>query len=184
MITITAFKWVPPFAQGQVRDHRVRWVLNEVGWPYEVRLLDAEDQQSARYRSEQPFGQVPILAEDGRPTLFETGAIVLDVATRAGKLLPASADQRSLMLSWYFAALNSVEPFLMNLALVDFFTKDEEEKAKRRPWALQMAAPSGSGPSAGPRRRAAAPGTASRPRSGPSARDGRGPAPARTAAPI
>ena len=68
MITITAFKWVPPFAQGQVRDHRVRWVLNEVGWPYKVRLLDAEDQQSARYRSEQPFGQVPILEEDGRPT--------------------------------------------------------------------------------------------------------------------
>jgi len=139
MITITAFKWVPPFAQGQVRDHRVRWVLNEVGWPYEVRLLDAEDQQSARYRSEQPFGQVPILAEDGRPTLFESGAIVLDVATRAGKLLPADADQRSLMLSWYFAALNSVEPFLMNLAEVDFFTKDEDEKAKRRPRVLEMA---------------------------------------------
>ena len=139
MITITAFKWVPPFAQGQVRDHRVRWVLNEVGWPYEVRLLDAEDQQSARYRSEQPFGQVPILAEDGRPTLFETGAIVLDVATRAGKLLPASADQRSLMLSWYFAALNSVEPFLMSLAVVDFFTEDEEEKAKRRPRVLKLA---------------------------------------------
>ena len=139
MITVTAFKWVPPFAQGQVRDHRVRWVLNEVGWPYEVRLIDAEDQMSARYRSEQPFGQVPILAEDGRPTLFETGAIVLDVATRAGKLLPVDADQRSLMLSWYFAALNSVEPFLMNLALVDFFTDDEDEKAKRRPGVLEMA---------------------------------------------
>ena len=139
MITITAFKWVPPFAQGQVRDHRVRWVLNEVGWPYEVRLLDAEDQQSASYRSEQPFGQVPILEEDGRPTLFESGAIVLDVASRAGKLLPADADQRSIMLSWYFAALNSVEPFLTNLALVDFFTEDEEEKAKRRPGVLEAA---------------------------------------------
>ncbi len=139
MITITALKWVPPFAQGQVRDHRVRWVLNEVGWPYKVRLLDAEDQQSASYRSEQPFGQVPILEEDGRPALFETGAIVLDVATRAGKLLPAEADQRSLMLSWYFAALNSVEPFLMNLALVDFFTEDEEDKARRRPEVLDMA---------------------------------------------
>jgi glutathione S-transferase len=139
MITITAFKWVPPFAQGQVRDHRARWVLNEVGWPYEVRLLDAEDQQSARYRSKQPFGQVPILEEDGRPTLFETGAIVLDVATRAGKLLPADSDQRSLMLSWYFAALNSVEPFLMNLALVEFFTEDEEERSKRRPGVLAMA---------------------------------------------
>jgi glutathione S-transferase len=139
MITITAFKWVPPFAQGQVRDHRVRWVLNEVGWPYKVRLLDAEDQQSARYRSEQPFGQVPILEEEGRPTLFETGAIVLDVATRAGKLLPVDADERSLMLSWYFAALNSVEPFLSNLAEVDFFMQDEEEKAARRPGVLEMA---------------------------------------------
>ena len=138
MITITAFKWVPPFAQGQVRDHRVRWVLNEVGWPYKVRLLDAEDQQSAGYRLEQPFGQVPIMAEDGRPTLFETGAIVLDVAMRAGKLLPVDADQRSLMLSWYFAALNSVEPLLMNLALVEFFTADEVERAKRRPAARDM----------------------------------------------
>lgn len=139
MITTTAFKWVPPFAQGQVRDHRVRWVLNEVGWAYEVRLLDAKDQQSSEYRTQQPFGQVPILEESGRPTLFETGAIVLDVATRAGKLLPADADQRSLMLSWYFAALNSVEPFLMNLALIEFFTDDEEEKVKRRPGVLAMA---------------------------------------------
>jgi len=139
MITITAFKWVPPFAQGQVRDHRVRWVLNEVGWPYKVRLLDAQDQQSARYRSEQPFGQVPILEEDGRPTLFETGAIILDVADRAGKLLPADADQRSMMLSWYFAALNSVEPFLANLAEVDFFMKDADEKAVRRPRVRDMA---------------------------------------------
>ena len=139
MITITAFKWVPPFAQGQVRDHRVRWVLNEVGWPYDVRLLDAEDQQSTRYRAEQPFGQVPILAEDGRPTLFETGAIVLDVATRAGKLLPPDPNERSLMMSWYFAALNSVEPYLMNLAEVDFFMKDDEEKHRRRPGVLEMA---------------------------------------------
>ena len=59
MITITAFKWLSPFAQGQVRDHRLRRVLNEVGRPYKVRLLDAQDQQSARYRSQQPFGQVP-----------------------------------------------------------------------------------------------------------------------------
>jgi glutathione S-transferase len=72
MITITALKWVPPFAQGQVRDHRARWVLNEVGWPYDVRLLDTEDQQDRAYRNQQPFGQVPILEEVGRPALFET----------------------------------------------------------------------------------------------------------------
>lgn len=139
MITVSAFKWVPPFAQGQVRDHRVRWVLNEVGWPYQVRLIDAEDQLSARYRAEQPFGQVPILEEDGRPTLFETGAIVLDVATRAGKLLPADAGERSVMLSWYFAALNSIEPFLMNLAEVEYFMDDEAEKARRRPGVVKTA---------------------------------------------
>jgi len=110
MITITALKWVPPFAQGQVRDHRARWVLNEVGWPYRVRLLDTEDQQSDAYRAEQPFGQIPILEEDGRPALFETGAILLDVATRSGKLLPADDAQRSLAICWIFAALNSIEP--------------------------------------------------------------------------
>lgn len=52
MITVTAFKWVPPFAQGQVRDHRIRWVLNEVGWPYQVKLIDARDQKSAEYRAD------------------------------------------------------------------------------------------------------------------------------------
>ncbi|WP_426956328.1 glutathione S-transferase family protein [Muricoccus radiodurans] len=139
MITVTAFKWVPPFAQGQVRDHRVRWVLNEVGWPYEVRLLDSEDQRSEAYRAMQPFGQVPVLEEDGRPPMFETGAIVLDVALRSGKLLPADERLRGLALSYLFAALNSVEPFLMQLAIVEYFTKDEEEKARRRPDALKMA---------------------------------------------
>jgi glutathione S-transferase len=133
MITITALKWVPPFAQGQVRDHRARWVLNEVGWPYRVRLLDTEDQQEQMYRQEQPFGQIPILEEDGRPALFETGAILLDVATRSGKLLPSDEGQRSLAICWMFAALNSIEPPFSNLAEVDFFMDDQEMKAKRRP---------------------------------------------------
>jgi glutathione S-transferase len=136
-ITITALKWVPPFAQGQVRDHRARWVLNEVGWPYKVRLLDTEDQQEEAYRKEQPFGQVPILEEDGRPALFETGAILLDVATRSGKLLPTNEAERSLAICWLFAALNSIEPPFANLAEVDFFIDDEEMKAKRRPIVLQ-----------------------------------------------
>jgi glutathione S-transferase len=137
MITISALKWVPPFAQGQVRDHRVRWVLNEAGWPYQVRLLDTEDQQGREYREKQPFGQVPILEEDGRPPLFETGAILLDVATRSGKLLPADEGQRSLAISWLFAALNSIEPPFSNLGEVDFFIEDEEMKAKRRPDVVQ-----------------------------------------------
>ena len=133
MITITALKWVPPFAQGQVRDHRARWILNEVGWPYQVRLLDTEDQQAPEYRAEQPFGQVPVLEEDGRPPLFETGAILLDVATRSGRLLPLEDGDRASAVCWLFAALNSLEPPLSNLAEVDFFIEEEELKAKRRP---------------------------------------------------
>ena len=73
MITITAMKWAPPFAAGSVRDHRARWILNEVGWPYRVRLVDAPTMSSARYRTQQPFGQVPVMEEDGRPALFESG---------------------------------------------------------------------------------------------------------------
>jgi glutathione S-transferase len=139
MITITAMKWVPPFAVGQVRDHRARWILNEVGWPYEVRLIDACDLVSREYREKQPFGQVPYLEEDGRPTLFESGAIVIDIASRAGKLIPAEGGERSLVLSWVIAALNSVEPFLMNVAEVEYFTKDEQQKLARRPVVIAAA---------------------------------------------
>lgn len=133
MITITAMKWVPPFAAGQVRDHRARWILNEVGWPYEVRLIDACDLASSQYRKKQPFGQVPYLEEDGRPTLFESGAIVIDVATRAGMLIPVEGNNRSLVLSWVIAALNSIEPFLMNVAEVEYFMEDAGQKEARRP---------------------------------------------------
>ena len=66
MITITAMKWAPPFAAGQVRDHRARWILNEVGWTYNVRLFDAPTLASDAYKAKQPFGQVPYLEEDGR----------------------------------------------------------------------------------------------------------------------
>ncbi len=139
MITITAMKWAPPFAAGMVRDHRARWILKEVGWPYEVRLIDATDLASEAYQDLHPFGQVPSLQEDGRPTLFESGAIVVDVATRAGKLIPPEGDDRSLVLSWVIAALNSIEPFLMNVAEVEYFTEDEAEKTARRPAVLEIA---------------------------------------------
>lgn len=133
MITITAMKWVPSFAAGQVRDHRARWILNEVGWPYEVRLVDAPTMKSAEYRSKQPFGQVPYMEEDGRPTLFESGAIVIDVATRADKLLPSDPGERALVMCWVVAALNSIEPFLMNCGEVEYFTDDKDVAAQRRP---------------------------------------------------
>jgi len=133
MITITAFKWVPPFAAGQVRDHRVRWILNEAGWPYQVRLLDAVDQKSAEHRTRQPFGQVPTLEEDGRPPMFETGAIVWDVAERAGVLIPSDPVDRAQVLARYISALNTLEPALANVAEVEFFIEGEEAKAVRRP---------------------------------------------------
>jgi glutathione S-transferase len=139
MITITAMKWAPPFAAGMVRDHRARWILEEVGWPYEVRLLDAPDLASEGYRHCQPFGQVPCLEEDGRPVLFESGAIVIDVATRAGKLLPADEGERARALCWVVAALNSVEPALMNVAEVEYFTDDRTVREARRPTVVAFA---------------------------------------------
>lgn len=139
MITITAFKWVPPFAAGQVRDHRVRWILNEAGWPYEVRLLDAVDQKSGDHRARQPFGQVPTLEEDGRPPMFESGAIVWDIAERAGVLIPADPAGRSQVLAWYFAALNTIEPALNNVAEAEFFIEDESQKQVRRAQTLPFA---------------------------------------------
>jgi glutathione S-transferase len=86
MARITTLRRVPPFARGQVRDLRVRWALEEVGLPYEVCLIDDEEQQGAAYRAKQPFGQVPVLEMDG-DTIFETGAILLAIAERTGKLL-------------------------------------------------------------------------------------------------
>lgn len=133
-------KWVPPFAAGAVRDHRARWILNEVGWPYDVRLVDAPTLASEAYRRKQPFGQVPYLEEDGRPTLFESGAIVLDVATRAGKLIPMDETQRAEVVAWVVAALNSIEPFLMNVAEVEYFLEDKQQKAARRPLVVKAAA--------------------------------------------
>lgn len=132
MITVTAFRWVPAFARGQVRDLRVRWALEEAGLDYEVRLIGPGDQASEAYRAMQPFGQVPAMIE-GDLTLFESGAIVLDIAGRAPGLLPDDPGRRALAVAWLIASLNSVEPFLMNLAEVDFFTEDEAVKAARRP---------------------------------------------------
>lgn len=141
MITITAMKWAPPFAAGQVRDHGVRWILNEVGWPYDVRLVDAPTMKSAGYRRTlQPFGQLPVLEETGRPPMFESGAIVLDVAMRAGRFIGAEGTAaRAAAIQWAVAGLNSIEPFLFNVAEVDFFMDDEAAKATRRPVVVAQA---------------------------------------------
>jgi glutathione S-transferase len=138
MITISAFRWVPPFAQGQVRDLRVRWALEEAGLPYATRLLEQGDQDKPDYRALQPFGQVPIFEEDGQ-VLFETGAIVLHVAERCEALLPKDAGARARATQWLIAALNSIEPYIMNVAVLGLFYADQEWAKLRRPGASDFA---------------------------------------------
>lgn len=134
MITISAFKWVPAMAQGLVRDLRARWALEEAGLPYQVRLIDGDVQKSLAYRAMQPFGQVPVLEEDGL-VLFESGAIVLHVAERSETLMPADAQGRARVVQNVLAALNSVEPFVQELAVIDLFHPGEPWTEERRPQA-------------------------------------------------
>jgi glutathione S-transferase len=137
MITISAFKWVPDFAKGQVRDLRVRWALEEAGLPYRTQLLVQGEQDLPQYRALQPFGQVPILEEDGL-VLFESGAIVLHIGERSEALLPKDAAARARAVQWLIAALNSVEPFVMNVAVIDLFYPKEEWAKLRRPGAVEF----------------------------------------------
>lgn len=137
MITISAFKWVPDFAKGYVRDLRVRWALEEAGLPYRSRLLEQGDQNKDDYRALQPFGQVPIFEEDGL-TLFESGAIVLRIGERSETLLPKDPAARARATQWLIAALNSIEPFMMNVALIDLFYANEEWAKQRRPGAVEF----------------------------------------------
>ncbi len=135
MITISAFRWVPDFARGQVRDLRARWALEEAGLPYKTRLLDQGDQEMPEYRALQPFGQVPIYEEDGL-VLFESGAIVLHIGERSEALLPKEVGARARATQWLIAALNSIEPFVMNVAAIDLFYAQEEWAKLRRPGAV------------------------------------------------
>lgn len=137
MITISAFKWVPDFAKGYVRDLRVRWALEEAGLPYRTRLLAFGDQDKDDYRALQPFGQVPIFEEDGL-TLFESGAIVLRIGERSEMLLPKDKAARARATQWVIAALSSIEPFAMNVALIDIFYANEEWAKLRRPGAVEF----------------------------------------------
>ena len=132
MIEVSAFKWVPPFARGLVRDLRVRWALEEAGLPYRARLIDFDDRETAAYRALQPFGQVPVY-RDGELAMFESGAIVLHIAAGAPALMPADPDGRARATAWLFAALNSIEPPIQNLAELDLFNADQEWARLRRP---------------------------------------------------
>jgi glutathione S-transferase len=138
MIRISAFKWVPEFAQGQVRDLRARWALEEAGLSYETRLLSQGEQDKPEYRALQPFGQVPILEEDGL-VLFESGAIVLHIGERCETLLPRDPAARARATQWLISALNSIEPFMMNVAVIDVFYAQEEWAKQRRPGAVEFA---------------------------------------------
>jgi glutathione S-transferase len=135
-IEITAFRWVPEFAQGVVRDLRARWALEEAGLDYRVRLLD--QRRPPEYLQEQPFDQVPILRDDTLQ-IFESGAIVQYVGEKCEALLPTDPRGRFRAIQWTYAALNSVEPAILNLLLIDVFYKGEEWAKLRRPGAEEFA---------------------------------------------
>lgn len=134
MIDCYAFESVPPFAQGLVRDLRVRWALEEAGLPYRVTLVGAGARAlpPSGYRAVQPFGQIPAI-EDGDLTLFESGAIVLYIAERSGALLPDDAAARAHAIQWMFAALNTIEVPIDKLAEIDLFHSDQSWAKERRP---------------------------------------------------
>ncbi|MES2903497.1 MAG: glutathione S-transferase family protein [Pseudomonadota bacterium] len=130
--TITAYDWVPDFAKGQVRDLRVRWALEEVGQPYDVRYLAQGSQKAPPHRAIQPFGQVPTY-EEGDLTLFESGAIVLHIAGTHPGLMPSDPDARARAIEWAFAALNTVEPPISDYAIATLFEADKPWSRPRLP---------------------------------------------------
>lgn len=135
-IEITAFRWVPKFAQGVVRDLRARWALEEAGLDYRARLLGQP--RPPEYVKEQPFDQVPTLRE-GDVHIFESGAIIQYVGEKSEKLLPRDVPGRFRAIQWTYAAVNSVEPALNNVILIDVFYKDQEWARLRRPGAVDFA---------------------------------------------
>lgn len=133
MITLTTYAWVPDFAAPLMRAFRVRWALEEAGMPYRVRKLAlGPDQRSPEHLARQPFGQAPAIEEDGL-TLFESGAIALHVAENSEALLPEHGAARARAIAWLFAALNSVEIVVLELAIIDLFHAKEAWTKERRP---------------------------------------------------
>ncbi|NUS61188.1 MAG: glutathione S-transferase family protein [Lysobacter sp.] len=128
-ITITAFDRSPDGGKGLARDTRVRWALEEAGQPYEVRLVPRDEMKQPAHLHRNPFGQIPTY-EEGDLVLFESGAIVFHIATHHAGLLPDDADARARAITWMFAALNSVEP-----SILDIFVAKILEGGK--PWASE-----------------------------------------------
>jgi glutathione S-transferase len=131
-ITITAFERSPDGGKGLARDTRVRWALEEVGQPYEVRLVSFRALKEPAHRALHPFGQIPTF-EDGDLALFETGAIVLHIGERHAGLLPQDANARARAITWMFAALNTVEPPILELGTARLFEGDKPWYGERLP---------------------------------------------------
>ncbi|MBB4442226.1 MULTISPECIES: glutathione S-transferase family protein [Rhizobium] len=123
-ITITAFERSPDRGRGLARDMRVRWALEEVGQPYDVRLVSFKTMREAAHLALQPFGQIPTY-EEGDLALFESGAIVFHIGERHAGLLPDDANARARAIAWMFAALNTVEPPIFDRALVMILERDK-----------------------------------------------------------
>src|SRR6202521_1321318 len=130
--TITAFERSPDRGKGLARDMRVRWALEEVGQPYEVRLVSFGAMKEPAHRALHPFGQIPTY-EEGELDLFETGAIVFHIAERHAGLFPASASARARAITWMFAALNTVEPAILELSTARLLEGDKPWSKERLP---------------------------------------------------
>ena len=122
--TITAFERSPDRGRGLARDMRVRWALEEVGQPYDVRLLSFSEMKESAHRKLHPFGQIPTY-EEGDLTLFESGAIVFHIAERHAGLLPADANARARAIAWMFASLNTVEPPIVDRSMAMLLEHDK-----------------------------------------------------------
>jgi glutathione S-transferase len=131
-ITMTAFERSPDGGRGLARDMRVRWALEEVGQPYEVRPVSFRAMKEPAHLALHPFGQIPTY-EEGELALFETGAIVFHIAERHAGLLPSDANARARAITWMFAALSTVEPPILELGTARLFESDKSWSAERRP---------------------------------------------------
>ena len=131
-ITITAFERSPDGGKGLARDTRVRWALEEVGQPYAVCLMSFQAMKEPAHLAVHPFGQIPTYEEDDL-ALFETGSIILHIAERHAGLLPDDADARARAITWMFAALNSVEPPILELVTARFMEGDKPWTPERLP---------------------------------------------------
>lgn len=131
-ITITAFERSPDGGQGLARDTRVRWALEEVGQPYEVRLVSFGEMKAPDHLAIHPFGQIPTY-EEGSLALFETGSIVFHLAERHAGLLPEDREARARAITWMFAALNTVEPPILELATAKILEGDKPWSGERLP---------------------------------------------------